>query len=169
MPLYTLKHGLKFDTVSRREMEELLRRFQTRQETRERVRAGATIILDAAGVGQDEVYQVPMGFEFEVRRVQLELSDVGESNLPAGVLSLGTAATSLQYLRSGTRIEWGFPVSPVASSPGRVPGIQTWGDQQGPFLGNGEVFEVRAVFPTKPNVTLTVLVEGILTKAGSLK
>lgn len=164
-----LKHGAILDTASRAEVEGLLKQYQTRQETRERVRSPAVVLLDGSGIGQDEVYTVPMGFELEVRRVTLDLSTATESTLSITSVNLSGAGVSIQYLRSGQRIEWGLPVSPLGGF--RVPGIETWGSEQGPCLRNGEVFEVRAVLGAAlaANATLTVTMEGILTKAGSLK
>lgn len=168
MGLVTLKHGSILDTVSRAEMEALLRDYTTRQETRERVRASATIILDATGAGQDEVYAVPTGFEAEIRRVLIDLSTATEATLVANSINLSLAGVAVQYLRSGTRIEWALPTSPLGGA--RVPGVETWGSQQGPYLRNGETFEVRALLgAATANATLTVTVEGILMKAGSLK
>lgn len=169
MALITLKHGAIFDIANREEIEELLKQYQTRQDTRERVRAGATLVLDANGIAQEEVYSVPIGFEFEARRVFMDLSSVTESTLPVGTINLSGAGLSVQYMRSGTRIEWANPASPVGSG-GRVPGTQTWGSQQGPYLRNGEVLEVRAVLGAgHAGDTLIVMLEGILTQAGSLK
>lgn len=169
MSLTTLKHGAILNTVSRDEMEKLLREYTTRQETRERVRAGAAIILDATGAGQDEVYTVPTGWELEVRRVVIDLSSVTELTLQSASVNLTTAGLAVQYLRSGTRIEWANPTSPIATT-GRVPGVQTWGNQQGPYLRNGEVFAVRALLgAAQAGLTLGVLMEGIITKGGSLK
>lgn len=169
MALVTLKHGAILNAASREEIDELLRQYTTRQETEDRVRAGCTIQLDANGAGQEEVFTCPMGFEIEVRRVFLDLSSATESTLNAATVSLGGAGVSVQYLRSGTRIEWALPVSPIGTGF-RVPGTETWGSQQGPYLRNGETFEVRALLgATKANDTLIALVEGIQRKAGSLK
>lgn len=164
-----LIHGAILDTASRKEVEELLKQYTTRQDTRERVRASAVITLDANGVGQDEVYGPPPGWELEIRRVQVDLQSVNETNFPAGSIPLSTAGVSLQYLRSGTRIQWGNPES-GAGAGGRVPGLETWGAEQGPYLRNGEVFEVRAVLGAPvANQVLSIYMEGILTKSGSTK
>lgn len=163
-----LKHGAILNAASRDEIEDLLRQYTTRQETRERIRAAQAIILDANGIGEDAIYAVPTGFELEVRRVMIDLSLVTEGTVSVNSVNLAGAGVSLQWLRSGNRIEWALPVSPLGGF--RVPGIQTWGSQQGPYLRNGERFEARAVLgAARAGATITVLMEGILTKAGSLK
>lgn len=165
-----LKHGAILNAASREEIEELLRQYTTRQQTRERVRAGNAVILDAAGTtgGPLDLYEVPTGFEFEARRVVFDLGSVTDSNMTVANVNLAAAGFSAQYLRSGTRIEWAVPSSPVGGA--RIPGIQTWGSEQGPYLRNGEVFQVRATLGAgQVGVVLTALVEGILSKAGSLK
>src|SRR3954466_8957363 len=121
--------GAQLDVVSRGELEELLRQYQVRQETRSRVRAPENVVLDAAGIGQVDVFTVPIGYELEVRRVQVDLNTASESNFAAGSINLTAAGVSLQYLRSGTRIEWALPVSPLGNF--RVPGLETWGSEQG--------------------------------------
>ena len=266
--------GGSIEAITPLEMAELLEHLY-REEVEERVRGAATIALDANGNGQDEVYSPPVGFEFEARRVSVELNtaadpltaavllgtqattpadasatgaaaalapalpaQAGITNwvtgfevtgsgatagsvivvtltgvvggplsydlvIPAGVLNSVTplivqfpqpipatgpnvaitlnvpsfgagntneAATihgytqapaggkTVEYLRSGTRIEWAQPQYGAAV---QVPGVQTWGTEQGPYIRNGEVFEVRARGLTA-NATLDVTVEGIL-------
>jgi hypothetical protein len=168
MPPTTIKHGAILNAVSREEVEQLLQQYTTRQQTRERVRAPATTILDATGAGLLEVYIVPIGWELEVRRVQFDLSTVNETNVATASVSLNTPGFAVQYLRSGTRIEWGMPGSPANNF--KVPGVQTWGAEQGPYLRNGETFEVRALLGAGVSgASLTILMEGILTRAGSAK
>lgn len=147
--------GAELEVLTPAEAEELLR-ADYRTEVVERVRATATIALDANGNGQDEVYNPPLGFEFAARRVAVELSTATD---PAtGNVALNAAGKTVEYLRSGVRIEWGQPQYGGAV---QVPGVQTWGDQQGPYVRNGEVFEVRARGLTA-NATLEVTVEGVL-------
>lgn len=161
----TLKHGATIDALTPEEARVMLATaLTTRQETREHVRPAAVIQLDAGGNGQDEVYAPPMGFELEVRRVALDLSTAADPS--TGNVPLNVAGKTVEYLRSGTRIEYAVPQSPNAIP--QVPGVQTWGDQQGPYLRNGEVFEVR-VRGLTPNATLLVSLEGIISKGGSLK
>jgi hypothetical protein len=164
--LTELKHGVMLNTVSKEEMESLLREYTTRQQTRERVRASADILLDGNGAGTVDVYKVPLGYELEVRRVAVDLTDVTPATFVAQSINLATAGVALQYLRSGTRIEWALPQSSLGGF--RVPGIETWGSQQGPYLQNGEIFQVEALLG-RTGGTLIVNMEGILTKAGSLK
>src|SRR6266498_330580 len=162
-----IRHGATIEAATRDEVEELLRQYTTRQRTRERVRAPVTTQLDANGAATIGVYDVPSGFELEVRRVQFDLGSVTETTFSASAVLLNAAGVSVQYLRSGLRIEWGAPSSPNGIT---VPGIQTWGSEQGPYLRNGEAFQVKVNFGAAlGGVTLTVSMEGILTQGGSLK
>lgn len=62
------------------------------------------------------------------------------------------------YRRSGTLIEYG---QPQFGGVYQVPGVQTWSREQGPYLQNGEVFEIQASGLT-PNGQMVVTLEGIL-------
>lgn len=150
-----VKHGATIDTLTPAEAAKMLDAIRERDGV-SRVRATATIKLDAGGNGQDEVFQVPMGFEFALRRVTVDLDTAADPS--TGNVALNVAGKTVQYLRSGTRIEYGAPQSPNAIP--QVPGVQTWGDQQGPYFRNGEVFEVRATGLTAAAI-LTVIAEGI--------
>jgi hypothetical protein len=151
----TVTPGGTIEALTPDEAAELLQ-ANYRQDVEERVRAAGTIALDVNGNGTEEVYNPPVGFEFEARRISLDLST---STDPAtGNVTLNAAGKTVEYLRSGTRIEWGQPAYGAAV---QVPGVQTWGDEQGPYVRNGEVFEVRARGLTA-NATLDVTVEGIL-------
>jgi hypothetical protein len=147
--------GKKIDILTPDELHRALRMIQ--RERVERVRAPATIALDNNGNGQDEVYAVPLGMEFSARRVTLDLT--GATDPSTGNVPLNVAGKAVEYLRSGVRIEFAVPQS-VNAIP-QVPGVQTWGDQQGPYLRNGEVFEVK-VRGLTANATLDVTVEGLL-------
>jgi hypothetical protein len=152
----TVHPGRALDILTPAEAAELLEaRF--RETVEERIRAAATIKLDGSGNGQDEVYGVPLGFEFEARRVTLDLDTATDPS--TGNVALNVAGKSVSYLRSGTRIEYAAPLSPNAVP--QVPGVQSWGEEQGPYLRNGEVFEVRAVGLTAASI-LDVTLEGIL-------
>lgn len=268
--------GGHIDALTPEEAREMLEGFFAKA-TEERVRAAATIVLDATGSGQDEVYLCPVGFEFEARRVSFDLSTATDPNtgavilgtqqtpndasnstavgnvalaavltpgvatgtqfitsfevtgggataasiiqvtvtgvlggtktydlvIPAGVntsitplivefpvplqasgpnvsitvnvpafgagntnaavtahgfWTTGSGANrSVRYLRSGTPIAWAQPEYGPAV---QVPGSETWGDEQGPYVRNGEVFEVKAAGLTA-NAILDVTVEGI--------
>lgn len=124
-----------------------------------RIRATETIQLDATGSGQDEVYKVPMGYEFAARRVTLDIG--GATDPSTGNVPLNVAGKFVAYLRSGARIEYAVPISPNTAP--QVPGVQTWAKEQGPYLRNGEVFEVQAKGLTASAV-LTVVLEGLLTR-----
>lgn len=274
-----IKPGGKIDAATPDEIRSLLQDIASHSES-SRVRAPMVVQLDGNGNGQDEVYSVPMGFEFEVRRVFLDLDTASDPNtgavilgaqtpvdvdasatgaaaaivatLPASAVAVattfitgfevtGTGATagsviivtvtgilggtksyalaipagvgnsitplivefsrpipasglnqpiavnvpsfgagntnaavtahgfqvgiaggrSVEYLRSGSRMEYAEPTGPNGIT--QVPGIQTWGSEQGPYLLNGEAFEVKARGLTAA-ARLTVIVDGILHK-----
>lgn len=159
MATVEIKHGNTFDALTPKEAETMLRAIHTRDRP-VRVRATQIVILDAAGNAQDEVYSVPVGFEFEARRVMLDLDTATDPS--TGNVPLNVAGRSVEYLRSGTRIEYAIPDSPNGP-PAQVPGIQTWGSEQGPYLRNGETFEIRARGLTAGS-RLSVTVEGILSR-----
>lgn len=153
-----IKHGAVIDAASPAEIESLLR-SRTRSRNAKRVRATTTVKLDTTGNGDDDVYNVPVGFQFEARRVVLDLDTAADPN--SGNVLLNIAGRAVEYLRSGSRIEYGAPFG--SNGQIQVPGIQTWGSEQGPYLRNGETFTVRVKGLT-PNSILTVNVEGILSK-----
>lgn len=130
-----------------------------------RVRAPATIALDATGSGSVDVYKTPLGFEFAIRRIVVLLSTVTDGT--TGKVSLN-AGPFVQYLRSGQLIEWAVLSNPGGGAVSTVPGVQTWGDQQGAYLRNGEVFQIRAGGLTA-NAELSVSVEGLLRRPGALE
>lgn len=151
-----LKHGAVIETVTAAEVSELLSKALARENAK-RVRVSANLKLDANGNGTEDVYVVPVGFELEVRRVFIDLdsaADPGTGNVP-----LNVAGKSVEYLRSDSRIEYGAPSGPNAIP--QVPGVQTWGAEQGPYYRNAEVFQVRVKGLT-PNQNLQVQMEGIL-------
>lgn len=146
-------HGAIIDTLTPDEFVKL----QARPEQRTRIREPAQVQLDGSGSGVVAVYKIPAGFQFEVRRVTLDIG--GAVDPSTGNVPLNVAGKYVKYRRSGSLIEYGVPVSPNAVP--QVPGVQTWGEQQGPYLRNGEVFEVEAKGLTA-NQLLTVIIEGIL-------
>jgi hypothetical protein len=151
-------HGAVIDTTTPDETERIIRHYTNKPERVTYIRAGETITLSAGGNGQDEVYKVPLGYRFQARRVFLNLST---ATAPlTGNVALNAAGIYVAYLRSGAIIEYANPQS-AAGIPS-IPGAQSWGDQQGPVLVNGEVFEVSAVGLTA-NASLDVTLEGILT------
>lgn len=125
----------------------------------ERIRAPAVVQLDSTGSGLALVYKVPAGMEFALRRVTFDIS--GATDPSTGNVPLNVAGKFVAYLRSGTRIEFAVPQSPNAIP--QVPGVQTWGDQQGPYMRNGEVLQIQAAGLTA-NAFLNVTAEGILTE-----
>lgn len=126
-----------------------------------RMRAAAALQLDATGSGIVDVYKVPIGYEFAVRRVTLDLFSATDPS--TGSVALNAAGKFVAYLRSGVRIEYG---QPAYGSTIQIPGVQTWGDQQGAYLRNGEVFQLQAKGLTA-SVQLSVSVEGLLTRPGT--
>lgn len=156
MARQTIRHGSSVDFATPAEVLAIVQGAITSRNV-SRVRAPANIALDANGNGQDEVYPCPVGMEFVVRRVTLDLSSATDPS--TGNVPLNVAGKYVQYLRSGTPIEYGVPASPNAAP--QVPGVQTWGSEQGPYLRNGEVFEVKVVGLTAAAI-LRVTVEGIL-------
>lgn len=153
---FTLKHGTTLETATPDEVRTIIAEAHKRSAPK-RVRANAIVLLDASGNGQAEVYTIPVGFQFEARRVFLDLDTASDPS--TGNVALNVAGKAVDYLRSGTRIEYAVPFGPNAAS--QIPGVQTWGSEQGPYFRNGEVFEVRARGLTA-NARLSVTVEGIL-------
>lgn len=123
-----------------------------------RIRETQQVLLDAGGNGTIQSYEVPAGYRFEVRRVTLWIGAISDPN--TAPVALNVAGKGVAYQRSGQFIEFGQPQYGAAV---QVPGVQTWGDQQGPYLQNKEVFQVRAIGLTAA-VILTSTVEGILTR-----
>lgn len=132
-------------------------------------RPSATAALNAAGIGQVEVCKVPLGMRLELRRVTVDISSANGdpfNGVPLG----GFAGAFVVYQRSGTRIGMAILQSAGTGAAGveviQIPGTQTWGDQQGPNLVNGENFEVFANLShyvgTVANAELTVTAEGLL-------
>lgn len=80
-------------------------------------------------------------------------------NVVAIATPIEGSGITVEYLRGvgGTRIEW---AQPTYGSTLQVPGTQSWGDEQGPYVRNGETFAVRAKGLTA-NALLVVTVEGI--------
>jgi hypothetical protein len=148
--------GGELDIPTPAEILKLIPPIQVEQESR--IRSGMTMVLTAAGGGQEEIYKVPLGYEFELRRLQL---DYGGQDTATNSTSLNAAGVAVQILRSGTLIEFANPAQ--AGGVGLIPGIQTWGSQQGPAIRNGEVLEVLAL-GLRANATLRVTFEGILTR-----
>ena len=151
-------HGTMIDALTPDEFVKLVPRpAQT-----SRVRAPQTVALDATGSGVDVIYKVPMGYELYVRRVSVTLNTVTDPS--AAPVFLNVAGHFMVYQRSGMFIEY---AQPQYATQTQVPGIQTWGDQQGPYLRNGETFEVKAVGLTA-NAQLDVTLEGILRRPDSV-
>ena len=148
-----IKPGQPVDFLTPDEMMHLI----PRPAEESRVRAAVSIQLDANGNGQAEAYNVPAGYEFEARRVVL---DIGGSTDPStGNVALNVAGKFVRYLRSGNPIEYAVPAAPTGTA--QVPGVQTWSREQGPYLRNKETFEIQAKGLTA-NAVLRADVEGVL-------
>lgn len=128
-----------------------------------RIRAAASVILDATGSGDDEVYKIPAGYEFQARRIVLTLTGSVANDPNTGNIALNAAGKFVAYMRGGQLIEYGQPTYGAAI---QVPGSQSWGDQQGPYLRNGEVFGV-VVKGLTANASLSVYLEGLLKRPSS--
>lgn len=135
-------------------------RMLPRPEEVTRIRVPGQVALDANGNGVITVYEVPAGYEFAGRRLTL---DISTTDPVTGAVALNVAGKAIIYRRSGQRIEFGQPAYGPAV---QVPGVQTWGDQQGPYLRNKETFEVQAIGLTA-NVILTATLEGLLRRPSS--
>lgn len=151
-------HGAVLDVPT---TDEIIR-LMPRPERVSRIREPAQVQLDGSGSGTCIVYKVPTGQQFAVRRVVLNLNLASGAAIDpsSGNVPLNAAGKYVAYQRSGQFIEFG---QPSYGSSVQVPGSQTWGDQQGAYLENGETFEVRASGLTA-NAFLIVTVEGILTR-----
>ena len=128
-----------------------------------RVRAPGSVLLDATGSGAGDIYKVPAGYEFQVRRVVITMTGAVASDPNTGNVVLSAAGKFVAYMRSGQLIEYGQPQYGAAI---QVPGVQTWGDEQGPYVRNGEVFGIVAKGLTA-SVSLSVYVEGLLKRPSS--
>lgn len=127
-----------------------------RPEQISRVRETEQVQLDSSGSGVVKAYEVPAGMEFALRRVTIYLG--GPVDPVTGAVALNVAGKAIIYQRSDTFIEFGQPS--YGGTP-QVPGVQTWGDQQGPYFRNKEVFMVKALGLTA-SAFLTVVSEGLL-------
>jgi hypothetical protein len=138
-----------------------------------RIRARQTFVLDANGnlggaslgtIQPLTVYKVPMGYSFEARRVTFNLNSAQGPTFPTtGVLALSSAASAVwaAYFRSSEFVCFANPSSANGAS---IPGVESWGDQQGLYLQNGETFDIAV--NGKAAIALaamTVELEGILT------
>lgn len=151
-------HGGMIETTTPAETHAIVgRHLAEHREKRTTIRAGQAVILDATGAGQDEIYKVPLGYRFYLRRVSLNLSTATDPL--TGNVALNVAGHSIVYMRSGNFIDYANPLS--AAGVASVPGAQTWSEQEGPFLANGEVFEVLARGLTA-GASLDVNIQGVL-------
>lgn len=151
--------GGTLDILTQDELVKLIRR----PEEITHMRINSNIVLDATGSGDDEIYKVPIGYEFEVRRIAFTLTGNIPSDPNTGNVLLTVAGKFIAYMRGGDVIEYGQPQYGAAV---QVPGVQTWSAEQGPHLANGEVFGVQAKGLTA-SLSLSVYLEGLLKRPSS--
>jgi hypothetical protein len=166
----TIVPGGTIESLTEEETRDLVRQIY-RETVENRVRAEGTATLDANGTGTVEVYTVPIGFEFEVRRVLIE-SDAGYfwvKTVPGGGQGATSPIVPIEFLRSGESlgtphidnvIKTGTPQDEVWYL---FPHVDTWSKEQGPYIRNGETFET--VFRNCTNFAsknVQVTAEGLL-------
>ena len=135
-----------------------------RPEQTTRVRAPESIALDASGSGFGDIYKVPAGYEFEVRRTVLSPSGDIDAD-PSTTRVVFAAGIYVAYLRSDQLLEY---AQTQYGASFQVPGAQNWGAEQGPYLRNAEVFRIHAVgLAAFANKNLSCYVEGILKRPSS--
>jgi hypothetical protein len=170
--LQTVVPGAKIDSLTYEETRELIR-SEYRTAVENRVRAEATVRLDATGTGVLDVYTVPVGFEFELRRLNIA-SDTGygwAKFIPQGGGTGQSSVVPIEYLRSGESLSRAVPdkyfdsTTPTNETWYLFPHVETWSREQGPYLRNGEILQVafRAV-AFVASVGVQVTAEGLLRK-----
>jgi hypothetical protein len=149
--------GGHIDTVTPEELAAMLKPA----EQRSKVRTAASFVLDGNGsiVGGNvgDIYKVPAGAEFYLRRVFFDIS--GATDPSTGSVALNVAGKYIKYLRSGTMIGYAIPLAPTAVA--QVPGVEDWSEQQGPYLANGEKLQISTLGLTA-NGGLKVEIQGVL-------
>lgn len=127
------------------------------------IRAPASGVLGAFSRLYLPVYLVPVGYFFSARRITFDMQDIAAdgSDLSLQTAPLNDPTSSVQYLRSGTRIEWGLPLSPIFPGVPAIPGSQCWDEEEGPQLTGGELFEVQMRLSTG-GFKMAVVLEGLL-------
>jgi hypothetical protein len=128
-----------------------LLRDQLRNAQAETVRTGEQVKTDGTGAALlDEIYAVPLGQEFELRRVLIE-SDGTDPGHP-----FNAAAGWIDLLVDGRRVEF---VS-LAVGQGAIPFKLNWSSGQGPVLKNGQ--RLGALVAGGPaNVNVTFSIQGV--------
>lgn len=151
--------GAMIDVLTQDELVKLIKRPE--QDTR--IRASSSVALNASGNGVDEIYKVPAGYDFELRRIVLTMTGAVPSDPNTGNVALNAAGKFVALMRSDQLLEY---LQPSYGAAIQVPGAQTWGYQQGPYLRNGEVLGIQAAGLTA-NTQLSVYIEGVLRRPGS--
>jgi len=148
-------HGGVIDAATTEDVRSILETIKPPQKAR--IRAPMNIRLDGSGDGQDEVYTVPLGYTFSLRRLVLNISTA--TSPVDGQVPLNVGSRYVALLRTGVLVEYPVLVSPTGIS--QVPGYTSWGSDEEPWFRNGEKVEIQAVGMT-PNAILIVMVEGLL-------
>lgn len=148
-------HGTVIDVATPDEVRSILETVKPPKKAR--IRAPMNIVLDGSGDGQDEIYTVPIGYVFSLRRL---VTNISTATSPVnGQVPLNVASRYVALLRSGSLVEYPVLVSPTGIS--QVPGVATWSSDEEPYFRNGEVVEIQAVGLT-PDAILSVSLEGLL-------
>lgn len=160
-----VSHGGTIDAVTTKEMQTMVNGIKTglpvsNQPSKiTRIRATSSIILDENGDGVLDIYQVPLGYEFELRRVNFD-----GNGTPSNTQG-GDGSHYITYLRSGRLIAYANPNSYLNNnsdtSTTLVPGNESWSSEQGPILKNGEVLSVGLNMLTN-FTTIDVEIQGLL-------
>lgn len=157
-------HGAVVDIATPDEIVKLIPR--PRQTTRIRAPETFRVSSDDFTIKNGEIYKCPIGYQFEARRVVWSLFGANANQDPSvGSLPLGGAGKWAAYLRSGNLLEYAMP---QMGSNFQVPGVQTWGDEQGPYIQNGETFGIFLATGGAgfAGAQISVYLEGILTRPG---
>lgn len=158
MASYKITHGATIEVPSVLEIAGVFAAIPKGEQLTQ-VRVTESGIVKADGIVTVDVYQCPLGYEFFARRIFIDESIA--NGTPNGGTMIG-ANSWVTYMRSGTRIGYALLANSVDGfEEYGCPGVETWGDQQGPMIRNGEVFQVKFTgFPVADGVT--VALQGIL-------
>lgn len=130
-------------------IQELLRGM--RGEGPRTVRPDESAVLDANGNGTIEIYKVPMGYEFSLHRLVLDM----DGQTPVAPYTNANGYALIQ--RSGEMVDF---IS-FAAGAGGVPAVYTAGGPQASRYRNGEYVEL-AIFSGPANRSVRAKVQGTL-------
>jgi len=153
--------GAELDILTPTEAVELLRAMFEDQ-VHDRVRAEESKVADANGNVVLDVYTVPLGFEFEVRRFVLTADGITRgTQINFGVGAYGSLSRGDELI--------GYLGQTGGSSAG-VPSEGSYGSEQGPYLRNGETLRLNiagAAVAALAGLGIQCLAEGVLRKPPS--